>query len=162
LCKKGYEILTDDVCAVRIGAGGTSCITPGFPSLKMRQDAAERLETSTDGLEPVKRDMEKYRVGIRAGYCADAVRHDQRYELSTYDGSSVKLEPVKNMAKLETLIRNTYRCSFVNAQGMKSQHFRQCAAVAGKIDVFTVLRPKDGYMLDKLANAVEGNVVGYE
>ncbi|MEA4888963.1 MAG: hypothetical protein VB070_05830 [Clostridiaceae bacterium] len=162
LYKKGYAILTDDVCAVRIGADGTPYITPGFPSLKLWRDAAEKLETSTEGLEPVKRDMEKHRVSIRAGYCTDTVRLDEIYELNAYDGSNVKLEPVRNMAKLETLIRNTYRYRFVSAQDMRSQHFRQCAAAAGKIHVFTVLRPKDGYMLDKLADAVEGNVAGHE
>ena len=161
LHKKGYAVLTDDVCAVRIEADGMPYAVPGFPNLKLWQDAAERLETSTSGLEPVMKDMEKYRIGIRTGYYTDSIRLNEVYELNTCNDSDVRIEAVSDIAKLETLIRNTYRYRFMEAQGMRSQHFQQCAATARNVDVFKVLRPKDGYMLDQLVDAVERNVAGH-
>lgn len=53
LHKKNYSILTDDVSAVKLGEDGTPYVFPGFPSLKLWQDAAQKLDTSITGLEPV-------------------------------------------------------------------------------------------------------------
>jgi hypothetical protein len=158
LHKKGYPILADDVCAVKIDGDGTPYISPGFPSLKLWQDAAKKLDTSIDGLEPVKSDMEKYRVGIETGYGAGAVRLDEIYELRAYNGENIEITPTKNLVKLETLIRNTYRYRFLYGQGIKAEHFKQCAAVAGKVEIFSVLRPDTGFRIDELVAAIKYNI----
>lgn len=160
--KKGCEVLTDDICAVKFSDDGTPYIVPGFPSLKLWQDAADRLETSVDGLEPVKSDMEKYRVEIKKGYCTEKVALKEIYLLGKYDSERVEIVPVKDLAKLEALIKNTYRPRYLNGQKLKSLHFSQCAAVAGKTDIYSVLRPETGFLLDELVAAVEGNVDGHD
>ncbi len=156
--KRGYQILTDDVCVVQIGITGIPYIIPGFPSLKLWKDSAEKLGRSTDGLEAVKKDMEKYRAGIEMGDSGEGIALNEIYVLSTHNKENIELKPIKDMAKLEVLLNNTYRYRYLNGQGMKPLHFKQCAAIAGKIEIYNVLRPKALFLLDELVSAVEWNI----
>lgn len=157
LHKKNYSILTDDVSAVKLGEDGTPYVFPGFPSLKLWQDAAQKLDTSITGLEPVISNRKKYRVDI-LNYYNSSVSLNEVYILGIHDDKRIKIEPVFGMEKLDKLIQNTYRYCYLNGQVMKAQHFKQCVAVAQKVNVFRVWRPRDGFMIRALSDAVEKNV----
>lgn len=154
---RGYRVLTDDVCAVRLGEDGRPHIVPGFPGLKLWRDSAEKLGRSVDGLAPVKCDIEKYRVGAGARYSGDTAVLSEVYVLESHDAATVEITRQEGAAKLDALIKNTYRYRYLNGQGVKTLHFRQCTAVAGKVEVFTVLRPVDGFRLAELVAAIEEN-----
>lgn len=158
LHKKGYAVLTDDVCAVTIGTDGRPYINPGFPNLKLWQDSAEKLGASIGGLEPVMQSRKKYRIGIQHYYGSDHIAFNEIYVLDVHDEDTIKIEPVSGIDTLDTLIKNTYRYCFLQEQGLKSRHFKMCTSVAGKISVYHIWRPKEGFMIDELAEAVEKNV----
>lgn len=159
LNRRGHPLLTDDVCAVHLDNSGMPRAEPGFPSMKLWQDAAAQLSTSVDGLEPVMRNREKYRVGVRR-YHDTAVTLRDVYQLNIHAQNSVEMVPVGGIARLDALIRNTYRYQYLKDQGVQTLHFRQCAAVAAKLGIYDVFRPKDGFQLDALADAIEQNVRG--
>ncbi len=154
---KGYRVLTDDVCAISLDGDGVPRIVPGFPGLKLWKDSAEKLGKSVDGLARVGRDMEKYRVGAGVRYRGEPAPLSDVYVLESHDAPTIEITGLDSFAKLDALIRNTYRYRFVSGQGMKTIHFRQCAAVAEKVNVFKVLRPKEGFRLAELVAAVEQN-----
>ncbi|HWR12085.1 MAG TPA: hypothetical protein VN445_09690 [Rectinemataceae bacterium] len=154
---KGCRVLTDDVCAVRLGEDGRPYIVPGFPGLKLWRDSAEKLGRSMDGLAPVKRDMEKYRVGADARYSGETAVLNKVYVLGSHDAATVEITRQEGAAKLDALIKNTYRRRYVEGQGMRAVHFRQCAAVADRVNVFKVLRPAAGFRLSELVAAIEEN-----
>jgi len=154
---KGYRVLTDDVCAISLDGDGAPRIVPGFPGLKLWKDSAEKLGKSVDGLARVGRDMEKYRVGAGVRYRGESALLSGVYMLESHDAPTIEITRLDNFAKLTALIRSTYRYRFVSGQGMKTIHFRQCAAAAEKVNVFKVLRPKEGFRLAELVAAVEQN-----
>ncbi len=160
--QKKHALLTDDVCAVNIAKDGVPCIVPGFPSLKLWKDSAELLGSRTEGLEPVMKNREKFRIGIQNYHTADPVLLHSICVLSVQESDHITIEPVTGMAKLDVLIKNTYRYNYVAAQGLAPQHFKQCTAAASKINIFSIKRPKNGFMINELARAVETNIIEKE
>ncbi len=154
---RGYRVLTDDVCAVRLGEDDRPYIVPGFPGLKLWRDSAEKLGRSVEGFAKVGRDIEKYRVGAEECYSGEIAVLSDVYILGSHDAATVEITRQEGVAKLDALIKNTYRYRYVKGQGMRATHFRQCAAVAGKVEVFRVLRPVDGFRLAELVAAIEEN-----
>jgi len=156
--KKGYKILTDDVCAIKFEDNNVPYIVPGFPSLKLWKDSADKLGRNTKGLETVKKDIEKYRTGIEDFHEKEPVELSEMYILNTHEFENIKINQIKDMAKLEAVLRNTYRYKYLNGQGMKPLHFKQCAFVAGKIKIYNVHRPKNLFLIDELVCAIEINI----
>ncbi|MFZ2959948.1 MAG: hypothetical protein WA705_23965 [Candidatus Ozemobacteraceae bacterium] len=154
---KGFRILTDDVCAIKIGEDKLPYIKPGFPSLKLWKDAADKLGRNVDGLEPVKKDMDKYRVNAESQCSEEPIALSEIYILGVQNSNDIEILPVKDMDRIMPLIRNTYRYHYLHGHGMKPLHFKQCAAVAGKVRIFRVLRPETGFLLDELVRAIEEN-----
>lgn len=155
---KGYRVLTDDVCAVKIDQDGTPYIIPGFPSLKLWKDAAERLDRNVAGLEPIRRNMDKFRIDIETSFYDQPIMLQKIYVLGTEERSDIELAEIVGMGKLESVINNTYRYRFLNGQGVKSLHFQQCTSVVNKAAIYNVFRPKNGFMLDELVSVIEENV----
>ncbi|MDD3230679.1 MAG: hypothetical protein PHE09_15885 [Oscillospiraceae bacterium] len=158
-CKKGYRILTDDVCAIRIDKTGVPSVIPGFPSVKLWKDTVEWFGKDIRELERVKRDIEKFRVGADKNFFDSIVPLNEIYILNAADIQNIDIKEIKGLHRLEAIIENTYRYHFLQVQGVKSLHFQQCAAVADKASVFAIMRPRSGFLLDELVSTIEGNVV---
>jgi hypothetical protein len=156
--KKGYRVLTDDVCAVKIGDDEIPYIIPGFPSIKLWREVAERFGESVAELERINKEFEKYRVGIETRYSRETSVLNELYVLDSRDSEIIEMKRINDTEKLDVLIRNTYRYRFLKGQGKEAVHFKQCTSIAGKISVFRVLRPKTGFMLDELVSAIEENI----
>ena len=156
--KRGYPLLADDVCAVTAENGGGPHIIPGFPKLKLWADALKKLEKGREGLYRVRLDQafEKYfvpfdhagngPVPVRSVFILDKTNTDQ-FEIVSLKGGD----------KIDPIINNTYRPRFLEGLGGKKEHFRQCAAVAGRAAVMRITRPRKGFRLHELMDLVERN-----
>jgi hypothetical protein len=154
---KGYRILADDVCAIQCGRNSAPSIVPSFPGLKLWRDSVEKLGKDAGSLVPVKRDTEKYRVGTENRYSGESAVLSEIYVLGSHDSAAIAIREQEGVTALEALIKSTYRYRYLRGQGLRALHFRQCAAVAGKVKVYEVLRPADSFRLSDLATAIEEN-----
>jgi hypothetical protein len=102
---------------------------------------------------------QKYRVGVKH-YHAVPERLEQVYILTAHDEPDIRIEPIGGIKRMDALIKNSYRYAFLKGQELKGQHFRQCAAAAQQVAIFRVFRPRDAFLLDELADAVERSTVG--
>ncbi len=154
--KQGYALLADDVCAVTAQNGDTPRIIPGFPRLKLWRDALEKLEENKRGLNRVRLDetFEKYFLPFQQPQ-SDPVPVGAVFLLKTTNTDTLALSELKGNEKIDPLITNTYRARFLKGMGDKREHFRLCAAVAGKASVFQVTRPLKGFRLEELMALVE-------
>ena len=152
---RGYPFLADDVCAVDTISGIPSII-PGFPRLKLWSDALKKMGTHKESLTSIlsRGDLEKYLLPVD-------IRHETPiavnavFNLETMEARSVNITPLSGMAKIHPLISNTYRPAFLDGLGIKKDHFQQCAALAAKVSVYQVTRPRQGFLLDELMDALE-------
>lgn len=153
--QKGYSVLTDDVCAVIMGDDGTPYIVPGFPSLKLWKDAAERMGRNVEGLIPVRKSMDKFRVDIDAQFCQDHIPLHRVYVLLNTESEKLELKELAGINKLKALIKNSYRYKYLHGQGMRELHFRQCAAVSNQVSVFCIFRNKAIASPEEIADLIE-------
>ena len=154
--KRGYKLLSDDVCAVTAVNGADPYIIPGFPRLKLWADALKKLQKDREGLSRVRldRNFEKYFVPFdhtANGYIP--VR--SIFILDTTNRDKFEVVELKRGDKIDPILNNTYRPRFLEGLGGKKEHFRQCAAVAAKTAVRRVIRPAKGFRLDELIDLVE-------
>ncbi len=153
--RRGYPFLADDVCAVA-AADGQPIVVPGFPRLKLWADALRKMDRNLAGLEKVRwiHGLEKYFLPVEDQLPSPApVRAVFVLEVSGAD--QVEIAALKGQAKVPPLMGHTYRPHFLKGLGGKREHFRQCAAVADRAQVYRVARPKSGFELEALLDLLE-------
>lgn len=65
LSARGYRLLSDDLCALDVGAAEMR-IHPAFPRVKLWQDSAARLAIAAEGLERSRMELAKVHVPVPA------------------------------------------------------------------------------------------------
>ncbi len=144
--KRGYKVLADDVVAV----DENGCAIPGFPRIKLWQDAADKLGFSTQELRRVFPDMDKFSLPI--GSYDQGARLPIRwiYHLTSYDDEDVSIEPITGLHRFRLLRDNTYRNEYLEGRALLSAHLKQCSRLAGPTYLSKVTRPRAGFALDRL------------
>ena len=151
--RDGYEILCDDVCVIGFDAAGQPLAWPGLPRLKLWGDAADAFGIDRDSIEPVFDEMEKYNVPLRQQGAARPIPFRRLYVLSRADadgtGAIVRL---RGQRAMEAVMSQTYRSLYLGPMGLRSRHFRHCAALLAHAEVYAAARTW-GY--DVLAHEVD-------
>lgn len=69
LVGRGFRLLADDLTVVDTAGG--AAVLPTFPRIKLWRDALDRLGLSSEGLERVRSDLEKFNRPMTAAFCAE-------------------------------------------------------------------------------------------
>ena len=156
--KRGFALLSDDVCAVTAKNGGGPHIIPGFPRLKLWADALKKLQKGREGLNRVRLDQEfeKYFVPFN-NVCDKPTLVRSVFVLATTNTDKFEIVPLKRGDKIDPILDHTYRPRFLEGLGGKKKHFKQFAAVAARAAVIRITRPRKGFRLDELMDLVERN-----
>ena len=151
---RGYPFLADDVCAITVH-NGRPAVIPGFPRLKLWADVLKKLGTGGNGLKSVRRspNLEKYFLPVDNIQPAP-VPVDSVFILETTNTDRMELTALKGGEKIDPIFYNTYRLRFLKGLGGKTDHFRQCAAVAANAAIYRVVRPNRKFLLDELIDMV--------
>ena len=153
--KRGYPFLADDVCAVGM-INLQPAVIPGFPRLKLWADVLTKLEHNKDQLKSVRwtKGMDKYFLPVDPVHRSPVLLKSV-FVLETAKSDEIKITRLTGADKINFIIKNTYRLQFLNGLGGKKEHFRQCAAVAAQTCVYRVVRPRTGFLLEELMDALE-------
>ena len=155
LAARGYAVLADDLAAVRLDADGQGWCLPGLARTKLWRDALQRLglEHRADAGTRVMPDLDKHSLTL---VTADAPMLLRRfYELHTLDDGALSVSPVTGIAKLHTLLAHAYRPSFVQTLGRQSELLRSAAALAPRLQMHRIARPRGEQTLDAIVTQLE-------
>ena len=148
--QRGFQVLADDVVAV--DADGRAI--PGFPRIKLWQDAADHLGVSTAGRMQVFPGLEKFNLPI-APFDPDGLLPIRWiYHLSKGDVTDVRIEPITGLRRFRLLRDNTYRNEYLDGEDMLSGHLKQCSRLASQVRLSRVQRPSEGFSLDRLIDCL--------
>lgn len=139
LGQRGYPIVTDDVCAVKVLPGAGPVVYPGFRRLKLWADSLEALEISQSNATKVRPALEKFEVHdlpsaegpwipLRRIYLLRETRDDKH--------DPVGIVPVEGATRLRALIYHTYRIRYMDGIGAKPAHVRTCAEIVKTTPLF--------------------------
>ena len=147
--RRGHTILADDVVAV----DSSCCALPGFPRIKLWQDSADKLSVDTAALRRVRPTTNKFNLPV-APARTGALPLRWVYILDVHNGTDLRLEPITGLARFTPLHNNTYRVRFLEGMAMKGEHLKLCGQLAGRIRLVKVSRPREGFTLDALIDAL--------
>jgi hypothetical protein len=153
--KRGYRVMTDDICVVRIDRGNKPIILPGYPQLKLWADAAMKLGEEPELLPRIYPNEEKRGLLFQEAFCRKPMPLHHLYVIATNNSREFELTTLKGMEKLTEIINNTYRFQFLEGLSRRVPHFKQCIEVAKHAAVSRVTRPREPFLLDELAEFLE-------
>ncbi len=153
--EKGYHIICDDLSVVVFGEDDSPYVVSGIPSLKLWDDALKKLGKNTDSLVMVRETMQKYRVDIADKYWSHPLPLKQIYILGSDLETNIRITELDSFEKMKAINNNTFRKRFLEGQGVKPVHFKQCALLAQKVGVFRVLRPRAEFLIEELSAILE-------
>lgn len=136
----GYQVLCDDVCAVRI-VDGQALTWPGLPRLKLWGEAARAFGHDPDVLDLAVEGRDKYHVRVPAWHVGQPI---PLREINLLSRAAPDVEPVRTQIDggnaAIALIRQSYRRNYLPVMGLDRWHFAQCAKLMAVTRVFDTPR----------------------
>ena len=139
--REGYEILCDDVCAISIADDGTPLAWPGLPRLKLWSDAVKAFGHDSGSLDQAVEGLDKYHVPLADAGAAHAVPFRRLYLLArTEAGEQPAISRLYGQRAMVGVMEHTYRSGYLGPMRLTAQHFRLCAALLRRAEVYEARR----------------------
>jgi hypothetical protein len=157
---RGRAVISDDVTAILMEDGQPPAVLPGVPQVKLWPDSVTALGDAPDELPRLHPDFEKRALRVTEGFPADPVRLARIYALGV--GPHSELTAIHSTDAVVELIRHWY-CNRFGGDLLRlgttaAEHLRQCAALAGSVEVRRLSRPRLTWSADTLADLVEADL----
>jgi hypothetical protein len=154
LTRRGYRLVTDDVCVLNTERAGCVTVWPGAARLKLGRDGLGALSAQVEGLERAGGTRDKYQVPVAAGAMAPALPLRSVYILSDGDGPP-RTERLAGLDALDALAGQTYCAEFVPAMRLEKTWFYEVARVARAIEIKRLIRPRGFQHMDAVLDMLE-------
>lgn len=136
--RKGYRLLSDDVCAVESTPEGLR-ILPALVQFRLCSDAYERLGAP----KGARFSVDKFVVPMGEGYCTHPLPLRAIHILSDHDSSTPKFEVLHGFDRVQRLLENLYRPHFLKGQNTQGDLMRMAGLIAKKATMVSVKRRRD-------------------
>lgn len=153
MMRRGLQVLTDDLCPLT--DDGT--VLPGMPRAKLWQDTAQAFGIDTRPLARIRRADAKFNLPLGSAHCTESQPVRAFYWLAPDDVAEVSVEPVRGAAAFAILRNNVYRPEFLQILGLEEDYLRRLAAIGTRTPVFKIARPKTGFTVDAVVDAILAN-----
>lgn len=158
LVGRGYEPFGDDVAVVTQEATNQLLVHPGVPQVRLWADAATRLGHRVEESSRILPSIDKYALPLKAfGGCAPRPLTGL-YVLSVGDGDELQFEPIEGSQCFTAIREYTRNLQIMEDLQMQRPHFHLAAAVASRIPVVRISRPRGRDSLDELVDRVESTL----
>jgi len=157
---KGYDLVTDDVAAIRIANEGPS-VLPAFPQVKLWPEAATLLGEAPDRLPVLHPDFDKRGWRAERGFSLGPRRLERIYALGA--GPTPAVDRLSARDGCFELLGHWYGHRFGGGllqNGSAAAHLRQCAAVAAQVPIHRLVRSGGSAGLLHLADLVDADLRG--
>ena len=136
--RKGYRLLSDDVCAVAATDEGLR-ILPALAHFRLCGDAYERQGTPSGA----RFDVDKFVVPMAEGYCPDPMPLGAIHILSDHYAPSPRFDVVRGFDRVQRLLENLYRPHYLKGQQTQADLMRLAARIAQRTTLVSVPRRRD-------------------
>jgi hypothetical protein len=157
--RAGFEVLSDDVCVVGFGNDGSPITWPGLPRVKLWGDAATAFHIDVGGLDRAIEGMDKFHVPLAAPRRIGPMPFRRLYLLDRSEaGAPGEIVRLRGSNVLQALMAQTYRGIYLEPMNLTAQRFRQAAALASRIEVYSAKRAWGYEMYDQEAARLAAHV----
>ena len=148
--RRGYRVLSDDVCAVASAPGGLQ-IFPALAQFRLCADAYDRLGATQEA----RFNVDKFVVPMNEGYCPYPTPLKAIHILADQEGGDPEFEVLRGFDRVQRLFENLYRPQFLKGQITQGDLMRLAGLIAQKTTIAQVSRSRDPQALDKLVDFLE-------
>jgi hypothetical protein len=153
--ERGYRMLSDDVIGLSLDKSGRPLAYPGYPQVKLWDDALTMLGRSTKGLHRLLPQAEKYVLPADQSFVSDPAPLYALYALETHDKPTLSLIPLEDIEKLSVFINNTYRPLLLSVPALRQHHFHVATVAANRIKVRRLVRPQQSFSIREMIKLIE-------
>jgi hypothetical protein len=153
--RRGHDVLSDDV--VPVDPAGNA--VPGYPRIKLWDDAVGRLGLDTSKLDRVTTSVEKFQLPISRA-CTEPLPLRWVYVLERHEGSELAISPVGGAESFSLLHEHTYRNELLAGDDVLREHLDQCARLVRGARISRVTRPVATMTAESTADAILSDIMG--
>ena len=148
--RRGYRLLSDDVCAVA-AHGGALQVLPALAQFRLCADAYQRLDSPREA----RFHVDKYQIPMNQGYCPDPVPLKAIHLLADCQEGGPQFQLLRGFERVQRLLENLYRPHFLEGQQTQGDLMQLAARIAQKATVASVSRRRDPHAIDGLVDFLE-------
>lgn len=153
--RRGHDVLSDDV--VPVDPKGNAL--PGYPRIKLWDDAVARLGLDPAALDRVTTSVEKFQLPITRS-CTEPLPLRWVYVLERHEGADLVVSPVGGAETFSLLHEHTYRNELLAGADVVRDHLTQCARLAASARINRVARPVATMTAEATADAILSDIMG--
>jgi hypothetical protein len=147
--KRGFRVITDDVCVIGFDGEGQPHAAPGLPRLRLWLEALEVMGRDTEGLKRsyVSEDLEKFDLPIDAASAARS--HTPLAAIYLLDrGDEFSIAPLVGMEAADAVFANTYRGEYLAKTSGRKEHWESAVRLVRGTPVYRAIRPWNPTLLE--------------
>lgn len=155
LLQRGASLVSDDVCVLTPLSSGRFGVWRSAARTRLDADALAALDWPDQQLETAGGNRGKLLVPVDTSADAgDPVALHRVYVLRDGEGEP-RTESLEGLEAVTALVEETYFLAYAVALGLASQCFRHAAALASKVEVARLLRPRGFQHLPGVVDLIE-------
>lgn len=153
--RRGYYLLSDDVCAITKHADSTFQVLPAFSQLRLCTDAFERLGNTSVNMTSARFDVDKYVVSLTQASNSECYPLYAIYQLTDHDLPVIIQKKMQGFERFNLLLSNLYRISYLPGFETKGEIMQTAASIAKVTEIYEILRPRNHERIEELADILE-------
>jgi hypothetical protein len=148
--RKGYRLLSDDVCAVESIPEGLR-VLPAPAHFRLCADAYERLGTP----QGASFNVDKFVVPMKEGYCSDPAPLKAIHILAEQASGDPNFKVLSGFDRVHRLLENLYRPQYLKGQSTQGNIMRLAGQIAEQATIVEVSRQRDRNTIERLVSFLE-------
>ena len=153
----GHEMLTDDLVVIDTSGRGPM-VLPGFPHVKLMNQAAAHFGIDSSTLQVLVGDAGKGLRRLETGFCTQPIPLGAVCFLE--DGESIDLTALPPQQALTNLMRHAFvarMTAFLDQTATTEKHFHACTQIVRRARLMALRRPRDLSQLPRLVDSVRSH-----
>lgn len=159
LLRRGYDMVVDDVCAIRFDSADRPIVVPSYPRTRLWADAAARMAIDTAQLRRTRPSWDKFERQVTDQFSDREARLTHVFHLAgPHDSDELSLERLGPIESFRTLVDHTYRGILLDGMDLRRSHFELASRAARAVEVTRVSRPSDSDTVEELGALILGSL----
>jgi hypothetical protein len=180
LAQRGYSVIADDICLLDARAqssevdaetasanSGPALVIPVAPALKLWRSALDHLGTSTESLDRVVRNDDKFRLKLSATAALPPrlplrqiffLEWTAEGEAESDSDAQPTIVSVDGVEAITLLMEFTHFDYVMKATGRQTGNFLLCGRILSEACAYRLCRPRNFYLLEQTLDAIESHL----
>ncbi|MEH7380062.1 aldolase [Bacillus sp. JJ1533] len=159
--ERGYQLLSDDVIAVKFSKENHPTVIPSYPQQKLWQQSLDALGISNKDLRPIYGRENKFCKPVMGNYHSSPLILGGIFELAKTVDDSIYFRSIRGLEQLQKLFAHTYRQFLIPKMELTKWHFNQSTMLAEHLPFYQIKRPEKGFSAFQIVELILTTINGF-